>query len=158
MRGPWVGLQTDGPTRGVSELIQRLQGSFLGRCVQRFVMMTGLDRSIVLSSQAFTALLPLIILLSSLAPEDESNVAAEAIIRRFDLTGESAASVHQLFATPAGGSSGISITSAFLLVVSGVSFTRRMAAMYRAAWEEEKAGIRSGLFAAIGLAAMLVEL
>ena len=144
MRGPWVGVQADGPTRGVTELIQRLQGSFLGRCVRRFVTMTGLDRSIVLSSQAFTALIPLIILISTLAPEGQSNVAANSIIRRFDLTGDSAASVQALFAVPAGASSGISISSALLLVVSGVSFTRRMAAMYRAAWGEEKAGIHAG--------------
>ena len=30
--------------------------------------------------------------------------------------------------------------------------------MYQAAWDQEKAGIRGGLFAALGLLAMLVEI
>jgi len=157
MRGPRSDLQGDAPTRGVAELIERLQESFLGRCLRRFLMMAGLDRCIVLSSQAFTALIPLLILITTLAPDEQSNAAANTIIRKFDLTGDSAAAVNQLFATPAGASSGVSISSALLLLFSGVSFTRRMQTMYRSAWGQEKAGIRSGLFAALGLLALLAE-
>ena len=120
--------------------------------------MAGLDRCIVLSSQAFTALIPLLILMSTLAPADGSNAAASTIVRKFDLTGDSAAAVHELFATPAGATSGVSVSSALLLLFSGVSFTRRMQTMYRAAWDREKAGIRGGLFAALGLLAMLAEI
>ena len=100
-RRPWTGLG-DLPTRGVSELIARLTESFLGRCLRRFVNMSGFDRCIVLSSQAFTALIPLLILMSTLAPAGQSNSAANLIVRKFDLTGDAAASVHQLFATPSG--------------------------------------------------------
>ena len=145
------------PTRGVTELIERLQESFLGRCLRRFVRMAGLDRCIVLASQAFTALIPLLILMSTLAPAGDSSAAADTLVRKFDLTGESAAAVQELFATPTGATSGVSVSSALLLLFSGVSFTRRMQRMYRAAWEKEKAGIRGGLFAALGLLAMLAE-
>ena len=120
-------------------------------------MMAGLDRCIVLASQAFTALIPLLILMSTLAPAGDSSAAADTLVRKFDLTGESAAAVQELFATPAGATSGVSVSSALLLLFSGVSFTRRMQRMYQAAWEREKAGIRGGLFAALGLLAMLVE-
>lgn len=157
IRGRRVDVQADEPTRGVAELIERLQESFLGRCLRRFLLMAGLDRCIVLSSQAFTALIPLLILITTLAPDDQSNAAADTIVRKFDLTGDSAAAVQALFATPAGASSGVSISSALLLLFSGVSFTRRMQTMYRSAWEQEKAGIRSGLFAALGLLALLAE-
>lgn len=158
IRGPWLAQLGEVPTRGVTELIERLQGSFLGRCVGRFVRMAGLDRCIVLSSQAFTALIPLLILITTLAPADQSNAAADALIRKFELTGDAAASVHQLFATPTGATSGVSVSSAILLLFSGVSFTRRLQTMYRSAWEEEKAGIRGGLFAALGLCALLAEM
>jgi uncharacterized membrane protein YvlD (DUF360 family)/uncharacterized BrkB/YihY/UPF0761 family membrane protein len=157
-RRPRLGQFANVPTRGVSELIERLQESFLGRCLRRFVRMAGFDRSIVLASQAFTALIPLLILMSTLAPAGESNAAASVIIRKFDLTGESAAAVNELFATPAGATSGVSVSSALLLLFSGVSFTRRMQTMYRAAWDREKAGIRGGLFAALGLLALLAEI
>ena len=157
-RRPRLGQLANVPTRGVSELIERLQESFVGRCLRRFVRMAGLDRCIVLASQAFTALIPLLILMATLAPADGSNAAASTIVRKFDLSGESADAVHELFATPAGATSGVSFTSALLLLISGVSFTRRMQTMYRAAWEQEKAGIRGGLFAALGLLAMLAEI
>jgi membrane protein len=157
-RRPRLGQLADVPTRGVSELIERLQGSFLGRCLSRFVRMAGLDRCIVLSSQAFTALIPLLILMSTWAPDDESNAAASALVKKFNLTGDAAAAVNELFATPAGATSGVSIASALLLLFSGVSFTRRLQTMYRAAWDLEKMGIRGGLFAALGLCAMLTEI
>ena len=43
-------------------LIMRARSSFLVRCVLRFVTIQGFDRAIVISSQAFTALIPLFIL------------------------------------------------------------------------------------------------
>ena len=157
-RGPRLDLLSDVPTRGVTELIERLMESFLGRCVRRFVRMAGLDRCIVLSSQAFTALIPLLILVSTLAPADQSDAAANTIVRKFELTGEAAAAVHELFSTPEGSTSAISLSSALLLLFSGVSFTRRMQTMYRAAWGLETMGIRGGLFAALGLCALLAEM
>ena len=138
-------------------LIQRLWGSFVGRCVRRFLLMAGFDRCIVLASQAFTALIPLLILVSVLAPVGEDDAVAQSIINRFGLTGNSAAAVEQLFNVPEGASSSISVVSAFLLLYSGVSFARRLQRMYRAAWQQEKTGVRGGLFAAVGLIAMMAE-
>ena len=56
------------PSQDIQALYQRLEESFLGRCTRRFLMMSGLDRCIVLASQAFTALIPLLVLVSSIAP------------------------------------------------------------------------------------------
>ena len=120
-------------------------------------MMSGIDRCIVLSSQAFTAFIPLLILVSTLAPVGHEDVLAQTIITRFGLTDDTAAAVHQLFSTPDDASSGVSVFSALLLVFSAVSFTRRLQAMYRAAWELEHEGVRSGLFAALGLATLLLQ-
>ncbi len=138
--------------------MQRAWGSFLGRCVNRFVSMAGIDRSIVLASQAFTALIPLLMLVSALAPAGHEDVVARTIITKFGLEGDSAAAVEQLFHISGDAASSISVASVVLLVFSGVSFTRRMQTMYRAAWGQEKAGVRSGLFAALGLIALLAEI
>jgi len=146
-----------GRTEDLVELYERLFDSFLGRCIRRFLMMNGLDRCIVLSSQAFTALIPLLILVATLAPAGYENVIAEAFIAKFNLTGDSADAVTQLFAAPTAAASTLSVFSLLLLLFSGVSFTRRMQSMYRSAWEQEKAGVRSGLFAALGLVAILIE-
>ena len=136
---------------------QRAMDSFLGRSVLRFIRMEGFDRSIVLSSQAFTALIPLFIIVASAAPAGQEDAISEAFISRFALTGDSAAAVEQLFTTPPGATSSVTIFSAVLLLYSGVAFTRRMQRMYRAAWEQEKVGVRSTVFATLGLLALVAE-
>ena len=65
--------------------------------------------------------------------------------------------MEQLFDTPAGATSSVTVFSALLLIYSGVAFTRRLQRMYRAAWGREQAGIRSALFATLGLAALILE-
>ncbi|HET9422100.1 MAG TPA: phage holin family protein [Nocardioides sp.] len=145
------------PSRDLQALYQRLGESFLGRCTRRFIMMSGLDRCIVVSSQAFTALIPLLILIASLTPEDQENLISNTLIRKFGLEGDSADAVEQLFTTPPDATGSLSLFSILLLIYSGVSFTRRMGAMYRAAWEQEKGGVRGGLFATLGLFVLILE-
>jgi membrane protein len=82
---------------------------------------------------------------------------AHTITVKLGLTGNSADAVNQLFHIPSAAASSISVASAVLLVYSGVSFTRRLQKMYLAAWGQEKAGMRGGLFAALGLLALLAE-
>lgn len=141
----------------LTDLARRFADSFLGRCVRRFMDMTGIDRSMVLASQAFTSLIPLLILVATWAPAGQENVIAESIIRKFHLEGDAASSVTQLFAIPEGATSSVSTFSAVLLLISGTSFTRRFQRMYRAAYEQEKAGLRSGVYSTLGLIVMLVE-
>ena len=141
----------------LTALSQRVRDSFLGRSVLRFVRMEGFDRGIVLSAQVFTALIPLFIIVASAAPAGQEDVISQALIRRFALTGDSAAAVEQLFTHAPGASSSVTVFSAFLLLYSGVAFTRRLQRMYRAAWEQEKVGLRSTVFATLGLLALIVE-
>lgn len=145
------------PLDDLAALAQRLWGSFLGRCLRRFIRMQGIDRCLVLSSQAFTALIPLLILVSTLAPPGEPDVVARTIITKFGLSGESEASVEQLFRIPSGATGAVSLASAILLLYSGVSFTRRMQKMYRAAWNRQNAGVSGNLFAVLGLVVLLAE-
>src|SRR4051794_19802583 len=152
----WHYRSLDIPSDDLVALSRRVAGTFPVRCVSRFLAMSGFDRCIVLSSQAFTAFIPLLILVSTWAAGHE-DFLAHTIIARFGLTGDSASAVRQLFSTPESTSNGVSVLSALLLVFSAVSFTRRLQSMYRAAWEQEQEGVRSGLFAALGLATLVLE-
>jgi membrane protein len=145
-------------SQDLTAFAQRVMDSFLGRSVLRFVRMEGFDRAIVISAQAFTALIPLFIIVASAAPAGQEDAISESIIRRFALTGDSAAAVEQLFSTPSGATSSVTLFSAFLLLYSGVAFTRRMQRMYRAAWGQEKVGVRSTVFATLGLLALVAEI
>jgi membrane protein len=140
----------------VSALSRRVAASFLGQSVRRFALMEGFDRCIVLSSQALTALIPLFIVVASAAPAGQEDVIARSIIRRFNLSGDSADAVEQLFLAPAGASSSVSLFSALLLIYSAMAFSRRLQSMYRAAWGRTKAGMRSTMYAGLGLVAFTV--
>ncbi len=132
------------PSDDLVALAERVAESFLGRCVRRFLMMSGIDRCIVLSSQAFTALIPLLILVSAFAPAGEPDLVARTLITKFGLSGDSADAVAQLFHVPESSTSNIGAFSALLLLFSGVSFTRRLQRMYRAAWDQQTSGCAAG--------------
>ncbi len=141
----------------VSRALRRLRDSFPGRCIESFLELQGIDRAMAIAAQAFTALIPLLLLTSAIAPAKGGNAAAEALIRRFHLTGESAQVVQDVFARSGNGS--IGVLSVLLLLFSGVSFARRVQRMYLQAWRlPPRPGIRGSLNAAFGLAALLLEI
>ena len=99
----------------------------------------------VIASQALTALVPLLLLISSLAPADRRDVVSRALIRRFELSGDAADAVREVFARPVGTSS-IGLLSVVILLFSGVSLARRIQRMYRDAWRLEAVpGVRDSL-------------
>jgi uncharacterized BrkB/YihY/UPF0761 family membrane protein len=135
----------------------RWDATFPGRCVGSFLSLQGLDRATAIAAQAFTALIPLLLLVSALAPSDRRDLVSDAIINRFGLAGSAAEAVDTLFARP--GAASIGILSVVLLVFSGVSFTRRLQRMYLQAWRLEPIrGVRGSLNATVGLAALLLEI
>lgn len=138
-------------------VVRRLERTFVGRCAASFVELAGIDRAMVIASQAFTALIPLFILTSALAPTGDEDTVAEALIRRFDLTGDAATAVRTLFAHSTDSTTGV--LSVVLLVFSGLSLARRMQRMYLDAWRLDPLhGVRGSLNAALGLAALLLEI
>jgi membrane protein len=137
---------------------QRLEATFIGRCLGSFIALQGIDRAMVIASQALTALIPLLILVSTLAPADRRGGVSQLLIRRFDLRGNAADAVREVFARPAGGAS-IGVLSVVLLVFSGLSLARRMQRLYQQAWRLEAVpGVRGSLNTALGLAALLLEI
>jgi membrane protein len=134
---------------------RRLEKTFLGRCLRGLLAFQALDRAMAISAQAFTALIPLLILAGALAPADD--VVADALIGKFRLGGDAAAAVRQVFAHPAGASTGV--LSVVLLVFSGVSLTRRLQRMYQEAWGLPRTkGLRNSINALLGLATLVIEL
>jgi membrane protein len=109
-----------------------------------------------IAAQAFTALIPLLLVVSALAPSDSRDLVSDAIIDKFELEGSAADAVDQLFARP--GESAIGIVSVVLLVFSGISLTRRLQRMYLQAWRlDPLPGLRASLNAGSGLAALVLE-
>ena len=143
--------------RGVPGLLRRVETSFAGRCVRTFIDLQGVDRAMAIAAQSFTALIPLLLLVSALAPTDSQDLVSDAIVERFDLGGDAARAVRTLFAHAP--DTGTGVLSVVLLVFSGVSLTRRIQGMYLKAWRlEAMSGLRGSANAALALAALLVEI
>jgi membrane protein len=142
--------------RDMKPFRQRLGSSFPARCFSSFTGLGGLDRAMVIASQAFTTLIPLLIVSSRFLPIDDPEAVSDGMIRRLGLSGEAAAVVEQVFGSADPGSVGV--LSIFLLVFSGVSFTRRMQWLYLRAWKVPTVrGIWGSTHAALGLLALLFE-
>ena len=130
---------------------------FPRRCLRCFFAIQGIDRAMVIASQAFTALIPLVILTSAMLPTENHASIADAIVRKFALTGDSARAVQTVFA-PSGEVS-IGLLSVLLLLMSGISLSRRLQRMYQEAWRLPRApGVRGSLYAAIALGTLIVEI
>ena len=135
---------------------RRLETTFLGRCVSSFLAFRRIDRATAIAAQAFTALIPLIILTAGLAPADHRDLVSHVLVRKFHLGGSAADAVRTLFAHPAAASTGV--FSVVLLIFSGVSLARRMQRMYQDAWQlAPRQGVRGSLNAALALAVLLLE-
>ena len=116
-------------------------------------MFQGVDRAMVLASQAFTALIPLLILVSATVPTGSEDLVSDAFVRRFELAGQAATAVREVFAHSGDGSTGV--LSVLLLVFSGVSLARRLQRMYLQAWGlDPLRGVRGSAYAALGLVAL----
>jgi len=98
-----------------------------------------IDRSLALGAQAFGALIPLMIVLQAVQP-GPSTVSSD-LISRFDLGGESAEVVEDAFAVSSGQDT-VTGFSVLVLVVSVLSFTRRLQRLYEETWEFEPRGLR----------------
>jgi membrane protein len=143
--------------RDMASLLETVGDSFPGRCVRSFSRAQGLDRSMVIASQAFTTLIPLMIVCSTFLPLNDPDAVSEAVVQRMGLSGEAAESVEQVFGNADPGSVGA--LSVVLLLYSGFSFSRRMQRMFLHIWQiPVQRGVRISVDAALGLLALLLEI
>src|SRR5689334_2018440 len=123
-----------------------------------FLNLQGFDRAVALAGQAFTALIPLLIVYSSVVSRATGRDFADQLIRVFDLSGSAAAAMKQAFAPPGEVTSQVSALGVFLLVTAALSFTRAMQRLYQLAWSQPSLGWRASKWGLIwlGSAAVLV--
>ena len=98
-----------------------------------------IDRSLALGAQAFGALIPLLIVIETAQPGNES--LADELIERFRLTGAAAETVRTAFSTPTDEAT-ITALGVIVLIVSTLSVTRRLQRLYEETWSLESRGLR----------------
>ena len=133
-----------------------LRPDFVLRVVNRFQRIAGFDRSIALASSALTALMPLLIFTSALLPALGDDDAADEIIDRYDLSGESAEAVKEVFSPDASVETSIGILGALFLLLAVLSFTRTIQRLFETTWELPPLSVRNSLNGLKWIGALLI--
>src|SRR3954451_20907514 len=111
---------------GPRALLAWRSASLVLRCLHRYLSIDGTQRALVLAGQAFSALIPLLIVLSTILSSNGGAQLAQRMNARFRLTGNGADAVRTLFDQPAGAAQSVTVGSALLLIISGLSCARTM--------------------------------
>jgi len=113
---------------------------FAERAVRRFFDIEGSVQATVLAAQAFTSLIPFMVVVAAFAPGNGD--LADRLVERFDLSGASARSVEQLFASSGETQSAITWISLVILLLSALSFTRALQRIFQRAYAYDKGGVK----------------
>jgi membrane protein len=131
---------------------------FVLRVVNRFQKVAGFDRAIALASGAFTTLIPLTILASSLASHLGGKGTADRIIDRYELTGGGAEAIRDVFAPPSGGSTSVGLLGFLFFLVAVLSFSRAVQRLFEQTWELPALSVRNTFNGLLWIAGISVYL
>jgi membrane protein len=109
----------------------------------RFFDVQGVDRAMALAAQAFSALIPLLIVSSAVMSRQDGKSFADDLIDRFDLSGSAADSVKVAFTSSGTVEDSISVLGLLLLTFAGLSFTRGLQRLYEGAYGLPSLGYRN---------------
>jgi membrane protein len=133
-----------------------LPGQILGRLVEvRF-----LDRTVILAAQAFSAILPLFIVVATISPHPGGDSPGVFMARRLGLTAEDVSSLQSVVAPPPSARASIGVVGVVLALLTATSFARALQRSHELAWRLPRTGLRAAwrpLALVIGLA-VYVEL
>lgn len=133
--------------------------SHIVRVLLRFAAINGKNRMVILASQAFTAVVPLLLVIASLAASPEgNNRLATSLVQRFRLKGQAATALEALFSRPPDAVGGFGLVSIVLLAFSVLSLARTLQDCFEAAWGLPPRGLRGTLYGISGTALFVLEI
>ena len=145
-------------TSTARRVLNRPLGSLVFRSFQRYLAINGTERSLVLAGQALSAIIPLLIVVSTAVSSEGGLRVANALNARFHISGNAADAVRTLFAQPPDAAQTISIGSALLLVLSSLSVARTLQRTYEAAWQLPARGLRGTFGGVAALVLLLIQI
>jgi membrane protein len=110
----------------------RFERSLAGEIVQELVRIEAVDRALALASKLFVAVIPLSILLRSVAPG--SGDFGDDLVERLGLSGLGASATRTLFAKGTEVRGAVSVIGILIVLYSVLSFTRALQRMYLNVW------------------------
>jgi membrane protein len=110
------------------------------RVLRRFVQIEGPQQATVIAAQAFTSLIPFLVVASALGPGEGD--LGDRIVERFGLEGDSARAVKSLFNDTGEVESTITWVGVVILVLATLSFSRATQRMFQRAYGMAPGGRR----------------
>ncbi len=129
--------------RVVRTLTFWLRPEFILRVVNRFQKVAGFDRAIALASGALTATIPLTIVSSAIVSQLGGKDTADRIIDRYELSGEGAEAVKDIFSPATEVETSLGIIGFFFLLLAVLSFTRGVQRLFEQVWELTPLSVRN---------------
>ena len=120
--------------------------------------MAGFDRAIALASSALTATIPLTILISAATSGLGGRDTADRIVDRYDLTGDGAEAVRDIFSPAADASTTIGVVGFLFLMVAALSFTRAVQRLFEQTWELSPLSVRNTVNGLLWIGGLVIYL
>jgi membrane protein len=146
--------------RRIEPAVRLAQAGLPGRILGRLIEVNFLDRTVILAAQAFSAILPLIMVVNIVSPHPGGDSPAAALARRLGLGPRDVSSLQSTIAPPPSARASIGVLGVILALLTATSFARALQRSYQLAWRLPPAGLRAAwrpLALVIGLA-VYVEL
>ena len=141
--------------RRVEPALQMAQAGLPGQILGRLVEVRFLDRSVILAAQAFSAILPLFIVVATISPQPGGDSPAAFMARRLGLTADDVSSLEVAVIPSPSGRASVGLVGVVLALLTATSFARALQRSYELAWRLPRAGLRAAwrpLALVIGLA------
>jgi membrane protein len=126
------------------------------RSLRLFVDFDGIDRSMGLAAQAFTAIFPLVIVLSAILQGSHGDSFGRVLVEKLDLTGDAADAARRSFPDSGDLEQSITFFSVLILLISALSFARALQRLYEKTWNLQPRGMRDTPYGLAWLACVCV--
>ena len=146
--------------RRVEPALHRAQAGLPGQILGRLLEVRFLDRTVILSAQAFSAVLPLFMVVATISPHPGGDSPGAFMARRLGLAAEDVSALQSVVAPPTSARASIGALGVLLALLTATSFARALQRSYELAWRLPRAGLRAAwrpLALVVGLA-VYVEL
>jgi membrane protein len=146
--------------RRIEPAVHMAQAGLPGRILGRLIEVRFLDRTVILAAQAFSAILPLFIVVGTISPHPGGDSPGAYLARRLGLTADDVSSLQVAVVRPPSARASIGVLGVVLALLTATSFARALQRSYELAWRLPRAGLRAAwrtLALVIGLA-LYVEL
>jgi membrane protein len=141
--------------RRVEPALHMVQAGLPGQLLGRLVEVRFLDRTVILAAQAFSAILPLFIVVATITPKPGGDSPGAFMARRLGLTAEDVSSLQVAVIPPPSARASVGVVGVVLAVLTATSFARALQRSYELAWRLPRAGLRAAwrpLALVVGLA------